>query len=329
MAVSTVTLATCLDTIAGKGIPDPRNQSGNYGLTLALRLATRVMSDLVSQRFNWPFNRNVAAPFYTNSWQQDYPQLAQAAGAIAWGDDVDYVDINNTTIPKPLNWDGAMTWRQGLSRTSITGFRPRNISWMYNSQLSWGTWPGASTTYFPLVTTGKVSQNPIMNFVDKNGNYLILTTFGITGLTAPFAVATAAEGVTVADGSCVWTVVSGSSQGYRIDTLPSATGMTLQIIPYYQLSSPNFIKLSQTLAPIPDDYSTFFDAGLEFQCLAASPNPGDRQRTLADYQQWLNSMEAMIKQANKSPDIYGLIPATSPVESRWDFQGPRTADRPF
>lgn len=329
MAVSTMTLAIALDTLAAKGIPDPRNQSGNYGLTLALRLGTRVMSDLISPRYNWAFNRAVAAPFYTNSWQQDYPQPANAAGPIAWGDDVDYVDINNPTIPKPLNWDGALTWRRGLSRTSITGWRPRNICWMYNSQLSWGTWPGASTTYFPLVTTGKVSQNPIMNFIDKNGNYLILTTFGTTGLTAPFAAVNALEGVTVNDGSCVWTVVSGSSQGYRLDTLPSATGMTLQILPYYQLASPNFATIQQTLAPIPDDYSTYFDTGLEFQCLMASPNPGDLNRTKADYQQWLKGLESMMKQANKSPDIYGMVPATSPVESRWDNQGPRTADRPF
>ena len=329
MAVSTITLQSSLDVIAGKGIPDPRNQAGGYGDALAIRLGNHVIADLITERFNWPFNRAVATPFYTNTFQQDYPQPAQPGGFMQWGEDCDYIDINNTTIPIPCNWDGAMIWRRQLSRTSATGWRPRQISWMYNNDLNWGTWPGASKVFSPLVTTGRTTANPIMNFIDKNGNYLILSTFGTTGSTAPFLPASSAEGVTVTDGSCVWMCVSGNSQGFRLDVLPSSTGQVLQIVPIYQRTPPVFTKLSQTLDPIPDDFSRHFDAGLEWQCLGASTNPADRQRANAGYPLWLNAMEKMIKQGNKSPDVYRMIASASPVADRWDYCGPRTADSPF
>ena len=37
----------------------------------------------------------------------------------------------------------------------------------------------------------------------------------------------------------------------------------------------------------------------------------------------------MVKQGNREPDAYGLIPSSSPVESRWGWQGPITADHPY
>ncbi|MBA0087514.1 MAG: hypothetical protein HRJ53_21220, partial [Acidobacteria bacterium Pan2503] len=118
MAVSSRTLQGVYNVICAQGIPDPRAQGSGYGDDLALDLATRVMADLITERFNWKFNRAVANPIYTNSWQQDYPQLAQPGGPIEWGEDCDILDVNNTTIPKPLNWDGSITWVRQLTRTS-------------------------------------------------------------------------------------------------------------------------------------------------------------------------------------------------------------------
>lgn len=328
MAVSTKTLQSMYDVLAAKGIPDPRSQAQGYGDILSLELGSQVMADLITERFNWKFNRGVAAPFLTNSWQQDYPQPAQASGSIAWGEDCDICDINSTTFPKPLNWDGAITWRRQLTRSSLSARRPRNIAWMYNRDLSWGTWPGAGKTYSPLISAQGTSANPIMNFIDVHGNYLILTGFGVTGNSQPSAAASSPEGTTVNDGTCVWTVVSGDSQGFRIDTLPGQNSVVYQITPIYQLEPPEFAELGQLLTPIPDSFSRHFERGLEAQCFEASPNPNDRQRQTISYADWLKSMVTMVSQGNKNPDIYRMVPSTSPVEDRYIWHGPRTADDP-
>jgi hypothetical protein len=329
MAVSTKSLQLVLNIVASQGIPDPRNLPSGYGDDLALDLGSRVMADLITERFNWKFNRAVAVPIYTNSWQQDYPQPAQPNGIIAWGEDCDICDINNTSYPKPLNWDGPVTWMRGLTRTSVPRWRPTRICWMYNSELTWGTWPGAQVVYHPLLTTGTPGQNSLMNMIDSNGNYLILTGFGTTGLTAPAAPANSTEGTTVNDGSCVWTVVSGTSQGFRVDFLPNSTGPTYQLIPSYQLAPPIFTTYEQLLTPIPDSFSRHFQTGLESYCLMASPNPADRPRGNEAYGRWIKTMTDMIKQGDQEPNTYGLIPQTSVVESRWGWKGPYTADQPI
>lgn len=323
--------------MAGKGIPDPRHVPGGYGNALALEMINRVFADLLTARFNWKFNRAVATPFYTNSWQQDYPQPAQAAGPIGWGEDCDMIDINNTQIPKPL-WN--LTWRRGLSRTSVQMWRPGEICWMYNSELSFGSWPGPGVTYYPLVTSGPQGANPIMNFMDANGNILILTGFGTTGTSQPSAPAQSAEGVTVTDGGCTWTVVSGGSQGFRVDKLPNQTGPTYQINPYYQMEPPTIATFKQALNPFPDSYLRHVRRGLEAECLAASPNPADAKRG-QEMLALVKGKEGLIKgwvaeivadmtgEGDKEPNVYSLVPLTQVVERRWDQIGPYTADQPY
>ena len=329
MAISTYTLEQIIDICVGEGAPDPRNLPSGFGDSVAVQIGTDALADLIAERFNWKWNRGVAAPFLTNSWQQDYPQPAQAAGPIGWGEDCDITDINNTVIPKPLNWDGALTWRKQLTRTSIARWRPNEISWMYNSDLSWGTWPGAGVTFYPLLTNGANQQNPIMNFIDANGNYLILTSFGTTGMTQPEAAANAAEGTTVNDGSCVWTVVSGNSQGFRLDALPNATGPVYQISPYYQVDPPRLVNLQSTISPVPDSFIRHFRRGYTAGCFSASPNPQLKEKGEEAKIDWLNALEKIIDQGNREPDVYGLVPANSVVEPRWGWRGPRTADQPF
>lgn len=333
MALSTITLESILDACAGEGAPDPRNAPSGYGDTLALRLGNNVISDFISERFNWKWNRGVAAPFLTNSWQQDYPQVQQAAGIIGWGEDCDILDVNNTAIPKPLNWDGPLTWRRQLSRTSIARWKPNNVCWLYNYELSWGTWPGAAKVFAPLITPGANGQNAIMNFVDGNGNYLVLSTAsqqngGTTGSVAPSAPASSAEGVTVTDGTLTWVVVSGTSQGFRLDWLPNATGPVFQIMPYYQIEAPKFTVLSQLLTPIPDSYSQHFHRGMKAGMFMASSNPQDVKRGEMAYGAWLKDLEDAIRQGNKERDVYGLVPQNAVTEPRWGWRGPYTADDP-
>lgn len=414
MGSSTIKLSQVIDTIAAKGIPDPRGNASGYGDQMVLDLATQVMADIACERFNWKWNRADAVAFMTNSWQQDYPQVAQPAGPIGWGEDCDIIDINNTTMPKPL-WN--VKWRRGLSRTSTSFWRPGNICWMENKDLFIGNWPGAGIVFAPLLTTQPQPQNPIMSMTDANGNILIVTGFGTTlvsqildvvgieilaatadtpitailtyfganvplsaglpvtlgglttepslnGLTLPilasgantlsFALqagtpiaetsetgsmgvttgapqlpAGAAEGTTVPDGTVVWTCVLPTSQGFRLDCLPTATGTSWLVKPYYQIDPVTFSKQNQTLDPMPNSFSRFFYRGLESELLIASPNPGDLKRGQMAKQEWMMSLVAAMKQGDREPNIYGLIPAVPVVAPRWEDGGFRTVDNPY
>lgn len=327
MGNSTKSIQSVYDTIVAKGVPDPRMNASGYGDTLALELASQVLAELICDRYNWKWNRATATPFLTNSWQQDYPQLAQAAGPIGWGEDCDEIDINNSVMPKPL-WN--IKWRRGLSRTNTNSWRPMQICWMYNNELTLGFWPGADVVYSPLLTQTAQLQNPLMSMRDANGNILIVTGFGTTGTTAPQLAANSAEGATVDDGSVVWTCVSPTSQGFRLDVLPSATGPAYQLIPYYQLDPPVIISYDQMINPVPDSFSRFFYRGLESECLIASPNPADKSRGEAAKVAWLNALLDSKRQGDRELNVYGLIPASSPVDDRWDSQmRPYTADQPY
>jgi hypothetical protein len=326
MGNSTRSLESVYDMIAAQGIPDPRLNASGFGDTLGLTLANNVIADLITERFNWKWNRATAAPIYTNSWQQDYPQPKQPAGLIGWLEDCDLIDINNTTMPKPL-WN--LKVRRQISRTSTSTWRAQNICWMYNSELTLGTWPGADVVYVPLVGTAPQQQNPLMSMMDVNGNILIVTTPGTTGATAPELPAKSVEGTTVDDGSVVWTCVSPDSQGFRLDSLPNSAGPTYQIVPYFQMEPPNFADLAQLLNPIPNSFARHFDRGLESECLMASPNPNDRDRGNTAKINWLNSLLDAKKQGDKEVNIYELQPATCPVESRNGRYGAFTAERPY
>jgi hypothetical protein len=328
---SSISLESVYDALASKGIPDPRMGASGYGDTMALEIANQVIADLICERYNWKWNSAVANPFQTNSYQQDYPQLAQTRGPIGWGENLVIVDINNTQMPKPLWSTPQVTWVRELPPTSanLSAWRPGKVCWMYNKNLQLGEWPGANVTYYPLITTNAQGQNPLMNFLDKNGNILIVTGFGITGATAPFAVAGANEGITVSDGSVTWTVVSPTSQGFRINTLPSATGPSFQVTPTYQLDPPRFSDFEQLLDPIPNSFSRYFYRGLESECYISSTNPGDLKRGQNAKVEWLNALTSAFKQGDRELNSYSLLPASYPVEERWQGGGAITADNPW
>lgn len=325
MGNSTISVATMFDIVAGKGIPDPRQLPSGFGAKVSLQIAGDVMSDLIAERFNWKWNRRtIAAPFYTNSYQQDYP--LKGITDLGWLEDCDRVDINNTSMPKPIK---QLTTRRQLSRTSLCFAPVSEICWMYNNQLSFGAWPGASQVFSPLVAA-QTKQNPIMSMVDVNGNLLIVTTFGTTGITAPAAPAASAEGVTVTDGSVVWTVVSPVSQGFRFNSLPGGSGPVYQIIPYYQMKPPAITTLQALINPIPDDSAGYFLAGVEAYCLGASPNPGDRARFADARAIWMKAMTDIRKQGDREPNSYGMLPASSVVEDTYSGRrNPQDPSQPF
>ena len=314
---STYTLRSVLDGLVGRGMKDPSKQASGVGLTLTLELANDAMADLICERFNWKWNSALAVPFLTNSWQQDYPQLAQPNGPIGWGEDCTQTDINNTMIPKP-KW--RVTWRKAIPRiSSFESFTPPpgwQIQWMYNLNLTFGIWPGASVTFYPLLTGGPVMQNPIMNMIDANKNLLIVTGFGTTGSVAPLLAAASPEGTTVTDGSVIWTVVSPTSQGFVL-ACANATGPVYEIAPNYQLDPPRIIEIGQLLNPFPDSYIRHFRRVFRYHCLGASPDPNDKKEFREDLPKYLESEAEIAKQGDKEQNSYGLVPATSPVENVW------------
>lgn len=324
MGNSTISLQKILDRVVAKGIPTPLSAPAGYSVDLAVAMANDVMSEILSDRFNWKWNRANAPAFYTNSFQQDYP--LPGLTNIAWLEDADRVDINNTSLPKPID---QLTCRRQLSRASRPWTAIREICWMYNSQFSFGTWPGANVKYSPLITN-TVAQNPIMNMIDKNGNLLIVTGFGTTGSVAPFLAANALEGTTVTDGTVTWTVVAGNSQGFRVFPLPGGTGPIYQVTPYYQMKSPTLTGLSSLLNPIPDDYSNVFQRGMDSYCLMASPNPGDAQRGQNAHNEWLRAMAMAAKQGDREADAYAMLPESSPVDSVYGWiRNPRDPSQPY
>jgi hypothetical protein len=325
MGNSTVTLQSVIDFNKAKGAPSPLDMPSGYGTQLALTLGTDTMADIIAERFNWKWNSQVAAPFYTNSWQQDYPQVGLTN--VDWLEDCDRVDINNTSIPKPLR---NMTARRQLSRTNWTTGPVGQICWMYNSDMSYGNWAGPSQTYYPLLGTTPTMQNGAMAFVDVNGNILVLTTFGTTGATQPTAAANAVEGTTVDDGSCVWTVAAGTSQGWRVFPLPGATGPVWQVTPKYQVIAPQFTELKQLINPIPNNYAKYFRRGYEIACLGASANPTNKQTAESLYPLWQKELLDAAKQGDKEINAYGLLPSTYPVETVYPWlRNPQDPAEPY
>jgi hypothetical protein len=313
MGSSTTTVQSVVDYVSSLGEMAPVTPAGGYSVSTSLTIATDVMLELISQRFNFKFNRMKIPPFYTISWQQDYAQIGSSFPApIGWLEAAYWVDINNTQLPKPNYPIEAV---RDLVPTSISGNPPAQVAWHYNSQLVQGVWPGANVLYTnPVGVLNTTPTNPTTNILDQNGNILVLTTFGTTGATAPYAAANAPEGTTVADGSCVWTVAGPNSQGFRLNPLPPQQGVCYQVNVIAQAKAPApFTRLAQFINPIPDDYAHYFRDGFLTYCYKMSPNPKIRQMFPAMKLNWIASIIAALKQGDHETDSAGFVPDRSSV----------------
>jgi hypothetical protein len=325
MGNSTISVQSVIDNVTTQGVPSPLNAPGGYGTALAIDIANDVISELISERFNWKWNAKNAPAFYTNSWQQDYPQIGNAD--IGWLENADRTDINNTSMPKPLL---QITARKALPRTSYARGPIGSVAWAYNRELTFGTWPGANVTYYALVGPNPRFQNPIMSMIDAAGNMLIVTTFGTTGATAPAAPSSSIEGTTVTDGSVVWTVVSPTSKGFRIHPIPGGNGPVYQIIPHYQMAPPTIESLQDFIDPLPDDQARHFRRGYKAYCLGASPSPQDRNKFQDSYNEWIQTLLTIRKDGDKESNVYGLVPASAAVDDIYPgLRNPQDPSTPY
>jgi hypothetical protein len=312
MGSSTTSLQSLVDYVCSLGEMQPVIPASGFGIATALTMCTDVMADLISQRFNWKWNRFKIPPFYTISWQQDYAQLGSALPyQLGWLEGAYWVDINNTALPKPTY---PIEVVRDLPATSISGNPPGKVTWHYNDQLIQGVWPGANQKYTNPLGAPITPTNPITNILDVNGNILVLTTYGTTGATPPSLPANSAEGTTVSDGSCVWSVAGPRSQGFRLLPMPPQQAVCYQVNLIGQRKAPPpFTSMQQTIDPIPDDYANHFRTGFSVYCYKLSPNEKLRGMFPTMQQSWLAAIEASMKQADREIDNAGFIPDRSVV----------------
>ena len=297
----------------------------------------------VVQTMGWKWNRFFPTPFLTNSWQQDY---ASNQLNIAWLENCQAIDVNNTSTPKPAVDVYAV---KDLSITNVVAW-PRYVCWLPNNQLMYGTWgapalnnefglsnPGPNVAYTNPFGADLTPSNPITQIQDPNGNYWVLTTFGTCGATQPSWPATptfptyanpTATATTVNDGTCVWTAINPYGQGFRIGPIPSQTGRVWAIRPIAQAKPVYYTALSSYITPIPDELYTYFSDGFKILSGMNSADAKVRAKYQAKYPLWIQSLDNAVRSGNREPDNFQMIPTDSVQQPAWGVGQPR-ADFPY
>jgi hypothetical protein len=317
---STVTLQMVVDNVVIDPGLKPILTYGGFASNKALTIANDVMEAMMATTFPFKWSQFNLPLFYSNSWQQDYSLILPNGGSVtnlAWLTEGIAIQINNSSTPKP--WSYVEVGRR-LSRSTATilsnsffAFPQFVASALPNNQLYYGTWgatqtgnstwgnnPQANQTITtPLGQGQSQPANPITQIQDTNGNYLVVTTYGTTGGSAPSAAVNAAPGTTVNDGSVVWTVVDPYGYGIRLKPIPSQTGAVWQFNLVGQVKPPRFTSLSQTLFPLTDDFEPTFRAGFKAQLLQYSDEAKVNARFEREWTRWSQSIESLSLNAAK------------------------------
>lgn len=328
--------------------PIVQTTAGGSSLEPALTICSDVMIELVAQVFNWKWNRAIFPVFTTNSFQQDY---ASNVVNLGWLEDGFLLDINNTAYPQPV-WPLEVV--KYMPRTSTQYGMPGQVCWLPNNQLFYATWGavnigqtqngGVGPNPQPLQTiTNPVGlatspNNPWLQVADAFGNFWVVTTFGTTGASTPFAANLnpvfptpnnpTQAATTVTDGSVVWTAVNPSGMGIRCNPLPPQTGVTYQFNLFYQyrpfaFSNGPFTQLSQTIEPVPDDFAKRFRDGFIALAYQHSQDPKVRAKSQEMYAMWIKSMTDGLRAGDRERDNMGFYPATSLLQQPYTvFPGP-------
>jgi hypothetical protein len=323
MGNSTIKLQNVVDYVSTIGDLMTTMPVGGFSNLLALNIANDVLTEFLSQRFNFKFNRVLVNPFYTISLQQDYVGTTTTIG---WLEHSIVVDINNTAKPKPIF---PIEAKKDLERTSYQFGKPCKVCWLPNDQLVQDVWPGAQQKYTnPLGATGTPS-NPITNIRDANNNILYVSTYGTTGLVAPVLAANSAAGTQVVDGSVIWKVADPKAQGFRVSPLPPQAGVVYQVYIVAQAKPIRFTSLDQTLDPITDDFAKYFQDGYIAYAHRHSTAPVVTGRFEQKKADWLQSISNAMGAADRESTDIGIYPDRSimqsdamnlPIGPAWPFQ---------
>jgi len=334
---STVTVQMVADAIAMDPGMKPILTFGGFSSTKMLNIANDVIEAIMATTFPFKWSMFLLPQFYLNSWQQDYALVypnGQSVTNLAWLEEGMAIMINNSSTPKPWTW---VEVGRHLSRSTTTilsnsffAFPQLTCSYLTNNLLYYGTWGAAETgnatwgnnpqplqVIAPLISNGNSTpSNPCLQILDANGNYLVVTGFGTTGATAPVAPANSAPGVTVTDGSVVWTVLDPYGQGIRVKPVPPQNGVVWQVNLVGGMKPPRFTSLQQTLFPLTDDYEPTFRAGCKAQLYQYSDEAKIRARFDAEWGRWTTSVQSLSLQqakqkADRERDEDMFLPATT------------------
>lgn len=312
MGSSTVSLQSVVDLMKTMGTMSVSQAAGGYSQLTWLSIATDVVNDLISQKFNWKWNQFKVPSFWTNSFQCDYATVNQKG--IGWLESGMWTDINNTSLPKPRL---AVQAVRDLQPTSWAASPPCKAAVKQNSVLEQGVWPGPGVIYHPLLGATQSPQNPPLNILDANGNILVLTHFGVTGTVPPLVPIDSEAGTTFPDGSVVWTVANPFAQGFRINDMPPMSGVVYQIDLIAQANPPSFLTLSQMIDPIPDDYANSFRNGVFAYCHKYANDPELKRSFPMVRQQWIQEIMEAIKQGDREFEDAGFVPSRSSIPNAW------------
>jgi hypothetical protein len=169
-------------------------------------------------------------------------------------------------------------------------------------------------------------DNPITQIIDANGNFLLLTTYGIEGTAPPLAARNAVPGTTVsgAGASTQWTVLDPNGWGFRFTPVPSSTGTEWQFNLTAQMKPVRFVSLSQTLAPLPDEFETFFRDGFIAQLYHRSPEKAVYAKFPTEWKLWQQALMELRVKEDRELEENKFIPSRTvfgAARSRNNFQG--------
>lgn len=275
----------------------------------AMTIANDTIREMLSYGLPWKFNRSRVQPFTTVALQQDYIGVQPNGGSggitdMGWLERGNRIDINNTATPQP---NFPMEVVRDLARTSRQA-DPFNISWIPIPLAFYGTW--AAETLYPqgLGSTG-MKTSPIQQFIDVNGNYLYVSGYGTSGSSEPAAAVNAPAGTTVPDGGVTWTVANPQGAALRLSHVPPSSGLVWSIEVDYQMQPPEFTSFSQTLNPIPDQYSYIFRMGFVANCKEHNA-PGSKEAIEAK-ERWMETMIQVLRSGDREPDNNIMYPTQS------------------
>jgi hypothetical protein len=252
-------------------------------------------------------------------------------------------DINNSAQPKPFVRIecGRQLPPQTAQYTGNAGLGDPGFmcNWFPNRVLYYGTWGGANTGNATLGNNpvagsvytqplGNNSQpfNPITQIKDANGNFLLLTTYGTEGSTAPLAARNATPGTTASGSGAttVWTVLDPNGWGFRFVPVPTQTGTEWQMNLTAQMKPIRFVSLAQTLGPLPDEMEPHFRAGFIAQCYRYSPERAVYAKFEKEWPLWQQSLQKMRVKDDRELEENKFIPTRTvfgSARSRNNFQG--------
>lgn len=319
-------------------------------MQVALSIANQVQVAMIRggpvvQSMGWKWNRIYPPSFATNSFQQDY---ATNNLNIGWLERCQGVDFNNTSVPKPVidvlvKRDLVTTYRQWLG--------PVSICWLYNNQLMYGVWggtalnnqeglsnPGPNVVYKNPVGATTTPSNPITQIQDPNGNFWYVSTFGTCGGTQPTWTnppvfptlsSPSATPSTVTDGTTVWTALNPTAQGFRLSPIPPQTGRVWMMYPIAQAKPVAYVSLESFIAPIPDEFYTYFLEGFTALCYLKSVDPKVRAKYADSYKNWIVSLDNAVRAGNVEPDDFRFVPECPIMSPSADGIGAPRADFPL